>query len=189
MLYSRIFSKLFIFIILISSIFLSKTSAAGCIWINKSGGLAGYEFTSLAVDKENSNTIYVGSKGFLFKTSDGAETWKNIFDVPGTNKAVNFIAIHPHNSKTIYIATESGVFKSVDGGINWQTMPIGVEGDNVLTLLIDAENSDTLFAGTEKDIFVTKNGGNNWRQSSQGLSGINIQSIAQNYIDREILFA
>ena len=185
----RSLTKFGIAVILIFSIFLSKTAGAGCIWINKSSGLAGYKLTSIATDKKNPNIIYVGSKGFLFKTLDGGENWKNIFKVPGTNKAVNFIVIESKNSKIIYIATESGIFKSEDAGANWQAISLGVEKDNVLTLLIDSENSDALFAGAERDIFITKDAGRNWIRSSEGLSGINIKSMAQNYIDRKTLFA
>lgn len=187
----QISPKIFVFITLIFFIILLKTidCNAESIWIDKSSGLAGYSLTSLAIDRENPNIIYVGSKGFLFQTLDGGENWKNIFKVPGTNKAVNFIVINSTNSEIIYIATESGIFKSKDGGVNWQAMPFGVKEDNVLVLLIDSENKGILFAGTERDIFMTKDAGRNWTKSSEGLSGINVKSIAQNYIDRETLFA
>lgn len=186
----RIPSKIFISIILTCYMLLLKTStcSAECIWINKSDGLTGYKLTSLAIDRKNPNIIYVGSNGFLFKATDAGESWKNIFKVPGINKAVNFIAIDPKNSEVIYIATESGAFKSKDSGANWQAMPFGGE-DNVLTLVIDSEDNDTLFVGTENDIFITKDAGRNWTKSSEGLSGKNIKSIAQNYIDCETLFA
>ena len=182
----RITLKIYISIILISSIFITKIKIcdAGCSWINRSKGLAGYKLTTIAVDKENPNIIYVGSKGLLFKTPDNGENWKSIFKVPGINKAVNFIAIDPKNPKAIYVATESGIFKSEDGGTNWQAIPLGAEEKNVLTLIIDPEDSNTLFAGTERDIFISKDGGRNWMKSSEGLSEINIKSLAQNYIDK-----
>ena len=189
MLKKCILKKIYISIILMFFMFLCGPVSAECIWVNKNNGLSGHEFTSLAVDQEDSNTIYAGSRGLLFKTSDGGENWKDVFKVPGMNKAVNFIMIHPHNPKIIYVATESGVFKSDDSGIKWQAIPIGAEGDNVLTLIIDPENSETLFAAAERDIFVSKDSGKNWVRSSQGLSAINIRSLTQNYIDREILFA
>lgn len=186
----RISPKIFISIVLTIYILLLKTinCSAECIWINKGDGLTGYKLTSLAIDRENPNIIYVGTKGFLFKTNDFGENWKDIFKVPGINKAVNFLAIDPKDSETIYIATESGIFKSEDGGINWQAIPFG-KGDNAFTLLIDSENKDTLFAGAGGDIFITKDRGRNWSISSEGLSAVNIKSIAQNYIDYETLFA
>ncbi|MEA3306091.1 MAG: hypothetical protein U9R52_04675, partial [Candidatus Omnitrophota bacterium] len=95
------------------------------MWINKSNGLTGYELTTLAIDKQGSGIIYAGAKGFLFKTVDGGDNWKNIFRVPGINKAVNFIAINSENPKIIYIAAESGIFKSENSGTSWQAMPLG----------------------------------------------------------------
>lgn len=189
MLNKNFFFKIYISIILIFPFLLSKNCSAACIWINKTGGLAGYTLTSLALDRENNNTIYIGSRGFLFKTLDSGETWKSIFKVPGTNKAVNFIVIDPGNSSVVYIATESGIFKSEDAGASWQAMPLGAQEDNVLALLIDSGNKNTVIAGTERDIFITKNGGRNWKKASEGLSGMNIKNLTQNYINSEILFA
>jgi photosystem II stability/assembly factor-like uncharacterized protein len=191
MLNSRILTKIYISIFLITSLFIlqTKLSYGECIWINKGSGLAGYELTSLAIDKENPNIMYVGAKGSLLKTLDDGESWKNIFNVPGINKAVNSIAIDPKNPEAIYIATESGIFKSEDGGINWQAMSRGIEKDNVLTLHIGSGDKNKLFAGTERDIFITEDACRNWTKSSQGLSGINVRSIAQNYLDNKMLFA
>lgn len=191
MLNLKIMTKICISITLINalSLFMTKNCNGELIWINKTDGLAGHRLTSLAIDRENPNVIYAGSKGFLFKSLDGGENWKNVFKIPGINKAVNFISIDPKNSKTIFIATESGIFKSEDGGINWQAMPLSAGEDNVLSLLIDLENKNKIFAGTERDIFMTKDLGRNWAKSSEGLSGINVRAIAQNYIDYKILFA
>ena len=185
----RHLKKIYPFLILIFCILLAKNSYAECIWINKTNGLGGYKFTSLAIDKKDSNVVYVGVKGFLFRTSDGGENWESIFKVPGTNKAINFIAISPHDSNVIYIATEWRVFKSADGGKNWQPAAFGVGKDNVRALLIDSENENTVLAGTKKDIFITRDGGKNWIQYSQGLSAINIDSLAQNCANHKILFA
>jgi hypothetical protein len=180
--------KILVSIILIYSFLFPEITYAGCVWINKSSGLAAHKLTALAVDKENPQIIYAGSKGFLFKTVDGGKNWKHIFKVPGTGKAVNFIATHPLNSKIIYIAAESGIFKSGDAGINWQDISPG-EKDNVSSLLVDSENKDMLFAGTENGILLSGDGGRNWSKSSEGLSGNVIKSIAQNYIDADIIFA
>ena len=191
MLNSKILTKIYISIFLITNLLLlqPKFSYGECTWVNKGSGLSGYELTSLAIDKENPNIIYVGSKGSLLKTLDGGESWKNIFNVPGINKTVNYIAIDYENPELIWIATESGIFKSKDGGISWQAMSGGIEKDNVLTLHIDLGDKNKLFAGTERDIFITKDAGRNWAKSSEGLSGINVRAIAQNYIDDKTLFA
>jgi photosystem II stability/assembly factor-like uncharacterized protein len=159
------------------------------LWVNKSSGLAGHKLTSLAVDKENLNTVYVGTKGFLFKTQNGGKSWENIFKVPGINKAVNYISIDPQNSKKIYIATESGAFKSGDAGTNWQVQPVGLEEDNVLSLLVHSKDKNLLFAGAKESLFITKDGGRNWIKSSEGLSATNIRCIVQNYIDSNTFFA
>lgn len=186
----KVHSNFYVSIILICSIvFLTAINcSAECTWINKTGNLAGSKFTSLAIDKQNPDTIYVGSKGFLSKSTDGGVNWTKIFKVPGS-KAVNFIAIDPKNSKIVFAATESGVFKSEDSGNTWQPCPLGVEKESVFSILIDSKNSDILFVGTETGIFRSEDAGKNWLRSSEGLSAVNIRCMDQNYLNPEIIFA
>ena len=72
-------NKICISVVLILVVLSCEISAAEVKWINKSIGLAGYEFTSLCIDKNNPDIIYAGSNGALLKTIDGGDTWKNIF--------------------------------------------------------------------------------------------------------------
>jgi len=189
MLTNRINKQISIFIILICTLHISRAAFAECSWINTTGGLSSYELTSIASDKQNPDVLYVGTKGFLFKSRDGGESWKNVFNVPGTNKAINFIAVHPDDSRIIYIATESGIFKSAEGGTSWEEVPIGAMDDNVLTLLIGAGNQDVLFAGTKKDVLLIKKKDGYSARALRGISAVNIGALAQDPAGRETLFA
>ncbi|MBL7071849.1 MAG: hypothetical protein ISS26_06760 [Candidatus Omnitrophica bacterium] len=186
----QIKSRIYVLLaLIIANLFLiAPFCDASFTWINKSSGLSGRKFTSIALDKKNSGTIYLGSEGGLYRSLDSGGSWKSIFAVPGS-KAVNIIAVADNDPRTLYIATGSGIFKSVDSGENWRPCRLGSGQDNVLTVFIDLENSDTIYAGTESGIFVTKDAGENWARSSEGLSAVNIKAIAGNHIDRDILFA
>jgi len=188
--YLQILPRICASIILISMLFILKTSScnASFVWIDKSGSLAGSRLTSITTHKQNPETIYIGSEGSLYRSEDSGNSWDRIFKVPGS-KAVNIIAVDHKNPQIIYVATESGIFKSEDGGENWQSCPLGAGKDNVLTLAIDSGDSNSLYAGTKHDVFVSKDAGKNWTRSSSGLSALNIRTIAQNYIDHEIIFA
>ena len=125
-------------------------------WIRSSGAFPGDEITSLATSMTDSETLFVGTKGFLYKTVDGGMTWENVYKLPGIKKSVNFIRIDPINSGVIYIATETGVFKSVDSGKDWKSISSELRDVPVHSLLTDAEDHNILLAATENGIFISE---------------------------------
>ena len=182
-------SKIYISIILILVTFFCSPAHAEVKWINKSRCFGNYEFTALCLDKNNSSIIYAGANGALLKTTDGGNTWKNVFKVPGAATPVNFIVIDPKNPAIIYLATGSGMFKSVDGGAKWSAASRNIREHNILTLSVDTDNTNIIFTATENSVYKSENGGGNWVKSADGISERNIKSIAQNFIDSKILFA
>lgn len=83
---------------------------------------AGTKCLSIAIDPNNSQTIYAAFSGYqannLWKSTNGGAQWTNISqDV--VHAPVRSVTIHPNNSNYVYIGTEVGVFASDDGGVNW----------------------------------------------------------------------
>ncbi|MBI5230053.1 MAG: hypothetical protein HY981_02015 [Candidatus Magasanikbacteria bacterium] len=74
--------------------------------------------TSVAVDPNNSNIVWVGtSAGDLLKSADGAKSWvvKNRF-----KNGVLKILLSPQDGNHIFVATpDQGVYRSLDGGEFW----------------------------------------------------------------------
>lgn len=72
---------------------------------------------SIAVDPNNSNTLYVGGVD-LFKSSDGGNTWQQVAHWYGGfgyqyAHADQHIAIYePGNSNVIYFGNDGGVYRS-----------------------------------------------------------------------------
>ncbi len=73
--------------------------------------------TAIAVDPIDSLTCFVGSGNFIFKTSDGGNTWNAILSQ--SNLGPNEILIHPTNTQTILVAATQGFYKSTNGGVSW----------------------------------------------------------------------
>ena len=83
----------------------------------------------VAVDPTDSNIVWVGSpSGGLWKSEDGARTWKNMND-DWPVLGVSDIAINPLNPKTIIVGSGDpgnqdnysiGVMKTTDGGETWR---------------------------------------------------------------------
>ncbi len=103
----------------------SDSSSCDPIRINVSGRV-----TALAFGKDPS-TIYLGTAlGGLWRSTDGANTWKPLLDQQAS-MAVGGLAVVPGTPDTIYVGTGEGnsscdseigqgLLKSIDGGDTWE---------------------------------------------------------------------
>jgi len=69
--------------------------------------------------------------GGLFKSTDGAESWKRISS-PEMYRTICF-AVHPEDQKIIYVAAmdglghTGGVYKTTDGGATWANLNVAYD--------------------------------------------------------------
>ncbi|HTS36097.1 MAG TPA: choice-of-anchor D domain-containing protein [Candidatus Solibacter sp.] len=166
-----------------------RTNDAGNSWaplIDHEPSLAIGEPNSIAIDPNDTNTVYVGGSNYtndsattvgLLKTTDGGGSWivlgsgfpssnnGNAFIFQGQN--INGVAVDPANSNIVYLAASNGLFTSSDGGNNW------TQGINGLgygqSLVMDASSpaaGRVIFAGVRSQgVFESNNGGASWSQA------------------------
>ena len=83
---------------------------------------AGTQCLSLAIDPNDSNTIYASFSGYqvnnIWKTSNAGGQWTNL-GADLAHAPIRSVTVHPKNSDFVYIGTEVGVFASENGGSNW----------------------------------------------------------------------
>ncbi|MDD3487292.1 MAG: YCF48-related protein [Candidatus Moranbacteria bacterium] len=136
---------------------------------------------SLAVNPQNGNEAYVGTKtSGMFKTTDAGETWQSvkISQSASTPQKIYSIAIDPKNPSLVYVAAivdgRGLILKSSDGGANWgETYPEPSDGSFVLALAVDPSDSGKIFGGTTRgQIIFSENGGETWRAAHEGTSAI-----------------
>lgn len=152
-------------------------------------GLTGEEITSIVVDPTNNCTIYAGSssnfsagtKGALFKSSNGGMTWTTLFD----QISVANIAIDPLAPNTIYAtltaanACPPGVLKTTDCGLTWRFVNRGIRLNwetSVVPITIHPKLTNIIFVGTGAfgagGLYKSTNGGESWEQMLEdSLSG------------------
>ena len=99
-----------------------RTGNGGTTWTDITGSLPNRYPLDLAVDPNDSWTLYIAFGGFdtshIFKSTDAGGTWMDITgvlpDVPATA-----VIVDPLHSDHIYVGTDIGVYLSTDGGTNW----------------------------------------------------------------------
>ena len=101
---------------------------------------------ALAVAARRVGRGVIGGGG-LWKSIDGAASWRNVF--PGN---VYALAINPRNPMTIYAGAHDGLERSTDGGLNWTMIPRSPGLVSVLAL--DPQNPDTVYAGGQGGLFA-----------------------------------
>ena len=100
----------------------SSTLWAGVnVWTSL--GPEGGSIQALAIDPQESRTVYAVTGGGIYKSTDGAANWRRVYPAAtsdGTGcSPVSVLAIDPQNTNTLYAGTGGGVFKSTDGGQSW----------------------------------------------------------------------
>jgi photosystem II stability/assembly factor-like uncharacterized protein len=100
---------------------LYRSEDAGATWtlINGAGNLTTrpFYYTTLGVDPNNSDIVYVGNEGW-FKSTDAGKTFKRGTVPHGDNHDV---WINPKNSDYMIQANDGGANVSLDGGKSWST--------------------------------------------------------------------
>jgi uncharacterized protein (TIGR03437 family) len=129
--------------------------------------------TSLAVDPNDTNTVYLGAaEGGVWKTTDGGLTWTPLTDQQAS-LAIGSLAIDPNDSNTIYAGTGeanfnvdayygAGVLKSTDAGKTWTMTPGPFVGLQIGAIAVSPANGQDVIAGAVFNIYVSNDGGQTW---------------------------
>src|ERR1051326_1020659 len=100
---------------------LYRSEDAGATWtlVNGSGSLITrpFYYTTLGVDPNNAETVWVGDEGW-FKSTDGGKNFRRSPVPHGDNHDV---WINPRNSQYMIQANDGGANISLDGGATWST--------------------------------------------------------------------
>jgi photosystem II stability/assembly factor-like uncharacterized protein len=130
----------------------------------------------------DSLTYYAGTaSGGVWKSSDGGNNWKPIFDDQPT-ASIGSLAIAPSDPNVIYVgsgeanirgnvAAGNGIYKSTDAGKTWQH--VWNQEGQIGTMIVHPTNPDIAFAAVlghafgpnpERGVYRTTNGGKDWQR-------------------------
>ncbi|HYR91801.1 MAG TPA: hypothetical protein VE422_47590 [Terriglobia bacterium] len=159
---------------------------------NTANSLDGKTVFAIAVDPQNTNTLYAGTQLGVFKSANAGRDWS------GPNSAspigITSLKVDPQNSTTVYATSYSseysdGVYKSLDGGRTW-TRILQVYG--AWMIAIDPQNTRSLFVAAgwgdidaNPGIYISSDGGMSWHKTSD----FHIYSLAIDPQNPQIIYA
>jgi photosystem II stability/assembly factor-like uncharacterized protein len=131
----------------------------------------------LAIDPQDSRTLYASTDYEVLKSVDGGQTWRAV-SPPG--RWVGMLAIDPRRSKTLYLGTDAGIFKSRDGGRSWSVIQAGPEARGWIGVLAIAPSSSaTLYAGTGgAGVLKSSDSGRSWEVAAAGMTAAQVDELA-----------
>jgi hypothetical protein len=120
----------------------------------------------LAIAPSDTNVLYLGTGeedsrnsmspgGGVWKTTDGARTWK--FIGLGATQQIGRIVVDPRDANVVYVAAlghawgpnrERGLYKSTDGGVTWQLAKFVSEKAGFVDVQLDPGNPDVVWASS-----------------------------------------
>ena len=138
--------------------------------INEKAKISSADILSLAVNSQNGNEAYIGTKSSgMFKTANSADTWQPLKISETTPVKAYAIAVDPVDPNTVYVAAvvdgRGKILKSTDAGANWKDVYTeAADGSLVLALALNPHDPKKIFAGTsKKQIIFSDNGGDTWK--------------------------
>jgi len=120
-------------------------------------------FVSVAIDPQNPNVVYAGTRHLAWKTSDGGQTWRSIHDGMLDDSDVFSIIVDPKNPQRVYASACSGIYKSDNAAELFhrvQGMPHSAIRTRVLKQ--DPVRPSIVYAGTTGGLWKTLDGGAKW---------------------------
>ncbi|MDY7094383.1 MAG: hypothetical protein SX243_15540 [Acidobacteriota bacterium] len=154
-----------------------KSVNLGDTWTPVSLGLedAGVSFGRLAIDPQDSSTLYVGGNFGVFRSTNSGGTWQAANSAPA-NRAVLSISVDPRTGDVYAGAVAQrepdspGVLRSTDQGASWQGSAEGLNASFISSLAPDPTAAGRWLVSLEAGgPLRTENGGGTWSPSDNGL--------------------
>ncbi len=119
---------------------------------------------------DTGNGLAVGAYGYLFRTSDGGESWRLASRNIENPDKYHYYGVAAARDGTLYLVGEAGLlFRSADGGASWTTLESPYSGSyfGVVTGT-DGDEDFVLVFGLRGNIFRSTDGGAQWTRIAGG---------------------
>jgi photosystem II stability/assembly factor-like uncharacterized protein len=150
----------------------SKSVDAGVNWKPAGQGLPGEAVDELL--SEAPGVVYARVDDGLYRTDDGAASWKQLPGFPSGE--LRRLVIDPSTPARLYAATKEGLFRSTDSGATWTRLAGGIEKEDVEDVAVAPDGR--LFAGHFHGVSESRDGGASWTPLGAGLPNTDVRAVA-----------
>jgi photosystem II stability/assembly factor-like uncharacterized protein len=152
--------------------------------------------TTLAVDAGRPDVLYAGTSSGVYKTTDGARTWKDMNTgillpdraVSSRALGVSALALDPYRPDTVYAGTLDGLYKTLDGGRQWTRIGRDLVSQSIHALILNPGRQDEVYVGGPTGVFKSLDGGMTWKNRSAGLPSRNVLALAASRMPPTLLY-
>lgn len=139
------------------------TLNSGESWSQAKGALSTGRVNAISVDAKDSCVVYAAKANQIFKTSDCARTWSQMYFDPRTDKSFTSVVADWFNGRTVYAGTTEGdVLRSDDAGVSWRPV-YRAEGVRITGIALDSGDSRIVYVATDgSGLLKSVNGGQTW---------------------------
>ena len=153
--------------------------------------------TSVAIDPRDPSVLYGGTTGGVYRSEDGAMTWKKINNglIPESELmasmalGVNAIEIDRTNPDVVYAGTTKGLYRTANKGEEWQRIGESIPEPFVSSIVIHPSDSAILYIGGPAGVWKSADGGHTWKATNDGLASLNIRALAMEPKNPRSLYA
>jgi len=168
-----------------------RSTNQGTEWTQISTDLSTSNLTYLAISPTNSDYIYAGKSGSLYRTTDGGTTW-NTMTVPGGSTAM--VKVSPSNPETLYAVRSSfsngnKVYKSTNGGSSWSNISGDLPNLYANCIAIHDDGEETIYVGMDIGVYYKNNSTPDWTLFNVDLPNVEVKEIEIKETSNEIYLA
>jgi photosystem II stability/assembly factor-like uncharacterized protein len=171
---------------------LYKSTNQGNTWtvIGPTSAIGTGNKTILEISKSNPSTIYVGTSGSIYTTTNGGTSWRRI-PLPGT---ISSLEIHPTKPKTLWVTLSnytSGnkIFKTIDGGFTWVNISGTLPNVPFNHVVHNDDLSESVYIAGDVGVFYINNDLTDWQAFSTNLPNVEVFELEIDYAEDKLFAA
>ncbi len=122
--------------------------------------------TAILVDPYEPDVVYAATLAGIYKTTDGAKSWKRIGESLADQMIMGMVLDRTRRG-VLYITGRDGVHRSDDGGLAWKLINRGLATTNVRAIAQSDIDPQVFYAGTNgSGLYRSQDAGETWESMS-----------------------
>jgi hypothetical protein len=157
-------------------------------WTPIGEGLTGGSLTSISIDPQQPQRMFVTSPAGGFRSTDGGEHWQPFArSIPSTP---SLLVQHPWFPTRMLASTDRGIFNSTDRGSTWKESRPNGKTPTANSFTFCPTNAGVVYAtASPTRVLLTRDGGISWETARYGLGTDSLTFVSLDPTDAQVCYA